>query len=190
MGSGKILQSIGSPCWLLFLVCGLLVTAQLGTAQQATAEVSQAEPAARTILDTRCSGCHAPQEQGGKFDGIESQRKTPEGWQTSIRRMVSLHDVRLTPTAAREIVRYLSDRQGIAPEELRPALFEVERRLIDHDYEGDSGVEFTCIQCHSMGRVMTQRRTKDEWSIRRSPTGESCSNSTWQRTGTPRASAS
>ena len=111
-----------------------------------------------------CQRCHAVHDEG-RMTRISYLRKTPEGWQTSIRRMVALHDVGLTPTAAREIVRYLSDRQGIAPEELRPALFEVERRLTDHDYEGDSGVEFTCIQCHSMGRVMTQRRTKDEWGL-------------------------
>ena len=71
----------------------------------------------------------------------------------------------VSPEQARDIVRYLSNEQGLAPEELRPGLFEVERRLIEHDYEGDSAVEFTCIQCHSMGRVITQRRTQDEWAL-------------------------
>jgi quinohemoprotein amine dehydrogenase len=117
----------------------------------------------QTVIDS-CDRCHALDDEG-RMTRISYLRKTPEGWQTSIRRMVSLHGVRLQPEAAREIVRYLSDQQGIAPEELRPALFEVERRLIDHDYEGDSGVEFTCIQCHSMGRVMTQRRTNEEWAL-------------------------
>ena len=117
----------------------------------------------QTVIGS-CQRCHTLDDEG-RMTRISYLRKTPEGWQTSIRRMVSLHNVRLAPDAAREIVRYLSDRQGIAPEELRPALFEVERRLTDHDYEGDSGVEFTCIQCHSMGRVMTQRRTKDEWGL-------------------------
>ena len=117
----------------------------------------------QTVIEN-CRRCHTLDDEG-RMTRISYLRKTPEGWQTSIRRMVSLHDVELTPDAAREIVRYLSDQQGIAPEELRPALFEVERRLTDHDYEGDSGVEFTCIQCHSMGRVMTQRRTKDEWGL-------------------------
>jgi quinohemoprotein amine dehydrogenase len=92
-------------------------------------------------------------------------RKTPEGWQTSIRRMVSLNGVDLEPAAAREIVRYLSNRHGIAPEELRPALFEVERRMDDFVYEADEETETTCTQCHSMGRVMTQRRTGEEWGL-------------------------
>jgi len=115
------------------------------------------------VID-RCSRCHALDDEG-RMTRISYLRKTPEGWQTSIRRMVALHGARLNQADAREIVRYLSDEQGLAPEELRPALFEVERRTIDHDYRGDSDVEFTCIQCHSMGRVMTQRRTREEWAL-------------------------
>jgi quinohemoprotein amine dehydrogenase len=115
-------------------------------------------------LVARCSRCHRVDE-AGRMSRISFMRKTPEGWQTSIRRMVALHGVRVSAEEAREIVRYLADEQGLAPEELRPGLFEVERRTIDHDYGGDSGVEFTCIQCHSMGRVITQRRTKEEWAL-------------------------
>ena len=70
-----------------------------------------------------------------------------------------LNNVELEPETARQIVRYLSNNHGIAPEELRPGLFEVERRLIDHDYAADDDTESTCIACHSMGRVITQRRT-------------------------------
>ena len=92
-------------------------------------------------------------------------RKTPEGWQQSIRRMVTLNEAELDPETARAIVRYLSDNHGVAPEELRPGRFEVERRLIDWSYEADEGVEDTCSQCHSMGRVITQRRTKEEWNL-------------------------
>lgn len=116
------------------------------------------------IVVDRCSRCHAVDDEG-RMSRISYLRKTPEGWQTSIRRMVALHGARLDQADARAIVRYLADEQGLAPEELRPGLFEVERRLIDHDYEGDSGVEFTCIQCHSMGRVITQRRTDEEWGL-------------------------
>ena len=112
----------------------------------------------------RCSRCHTVDAEG-RMSRLSFMRKTPEGWQTSIRRMVALHDVNVSPEEARDIVRYLSNEHGLAPEELRPGLFEVERRLIDHDYKGDSGVEFTCIQCHSMGRVITQRRTEEEWGL-------------------------
>lgn len=117
----------------------------------------------QTVID-RCSRCHEVDE-AGRMSRISYLRKTPEGWQTSIRRMMALHGARLNQADAREIVRYLANEQGLAPEELRPGVFEVERRVLDHDWDGESDVEFTCIQCHSMGRVMTQRRTKDEWGL-------------------------
>ena len=116
----------------------------------------------QTVIDA-CERCHAVDEDG-LMTRISYLRKTPEGWQQSIRRMVTLNEAELDPETARAIVRYLSDKHGIAPEELRPGRFEVERRLIDWSYEADEDVENTCSQCHSMGRVITQRRTKEEWS--------------------------
>lgn len=119
----------------------------------------------QTVID-RCSRCHAVDDQA-RMSRISYLRKTPEGWQTSIRRMVALHGARLNQADAREIARYLANEQGLAPEELRPGHFEVEARSIGYayDYPGDSDVEFTCIQCHSMGRVITQRRTEEEWGL-------------------------
>ncbi|MFV1986506.1 MAG: quinohemoprotein amine dehydrogenase subunit alpha [Gemmatimonadota bacterium] len=116
-----------------------------------------------TII-ARCERCHE-QDDEGRMTRISYERKTPEGWQTSLRRMVALNNLDISPEEAREVVRYLANNQGLAPEELEPARFEIEKRLIDFTYEGDSEVEFTCIQCHSMGRVMTQRRTREEWEL-------------------------
>jgi quinohemoprotein amine dehydrogenase len=115
------------------------------------------------VID-RCARCHEVDDEG-RMSRISFLRKTPEGWQTSIRRMVALHGARLNQSDAREIVRYLANEQGLAPEEMRPGRFEAERRSADQDWDGDSDVEYTCIQCHSMGRVMTQRRAGEEWGL-------------------------
>ena len=115
-------------------------------------------------IRARCAACHLADSEG-RMSRISFERKTPEGWQGSLQRMISLNGVTLAPEEAREIVKYLSDHQGLAPEELRPGLFEVEKRMIDHRYLADTDVEFTCIQCHSMGRVITQRRTREEWEL-------------------------
>ena len=117
----------------------------------------------RAVIEN-CSSCHT-RDDTGRMTRLSFLRKTPEGWQASIRRMIALNDVGLDPPAAREIVRYLSNNHGLAPEELRPGNFEVERRMIDHEYEADDDTEETCTKCHSMGRVITQRRTKDEWGL-------------------------
>ena len=101
----------------------------------------------------------------GHLSRISWIRKTPEGWETSLRRMVTLNKVRVDTASARKIVRYLSDNQGLAPAEARPGRFEMERRMIDYSYTADMRTENTCRQCHSMGRVITQRRTKPEWDL-------------------------
>jgi quinohemoprotein amine dehydrogenase len=121
-------------------------------------------PIESDVVVRNCVGCHA-QDSIGRMTRISFMRKAPEGWQTSIRRMVTLNNVQLDPETAREIVKYLSNRHGLAPEELRPGLFEVERRLIDYKYEADEETETTCKQCHSLGRVIIQRRTGEEWAL-------------------------
>lgn len=114
-----------------------------------------------TVLS--CVRCHAMDDEG-RMSRISYERKTPEGWQTTIRRMVGLNGAELDPETARDILRYLSDNHGLAPEEARPGFFEAERRVIVHDYEDDD-TEVVCVQCHSMGRVITQRRTAEEWGL-------------------------
>ena len=42
-------------------------------------------------------------------------------------------------------------------------MFEAERRLIDYTYAADEDVHTLCSTCHSMGRVISERRTRDEW---------------------------
>ena len=96
---------------------------------------------------------------------ISYQRTTPEGWQQTIRRMVLLNDLRIESADAREAVRYLATHHGLAPEEARPGAFEVERRNVDFRYEADPQTQRTCNRCHSMGRVLNQRRTLEEWEL-------------------------
>src|SRR5688572_2451111 len=111
-----------------------------------------------------CSGCHV-RDSTGRLGRLSFMRKTPEGWEASLRRMMTLQKVRIEPTVARAIVRYLADNQGLAPAELRPGRFEVERRATDYRYTADTRTETTCRSCHSMGRVITQRRTRSEWEL-------------------------
>ena len=147
-------------------LAAVLVMAAAGQAQEAE-ETTGIPVTDQLVIDT-CVRCHAVDDDG-MMTRVSYMRKTPEGWQQSIRRMVTLNEVELEPEIARDIVRYLSDHHGIAPEELRPARFEVERRLIDWSYEasheGDEDVDRVCSSCHSMGRVVTQRRTREEWDL-------------------------
>ena len=62
------------------------------------------------LLETRCSGCHPPHEEGGKLDAIEHQRKPPEAWEMTIYRMLRTHGANLEAGEARILIKYLSDR--------------------------------------------------------------------------------
>jgi quinohemoprotein amine dehydrogenase len=156
------------------LMTTLAVSASSPAAQQrqAAAPTPQADgekkdegiPVTSQLVRQRCGSCHRADEQG-RMTRISYRRTTPEGWEQTIKRMVSLNDVKLEPSDARDILRYLADHHGLAPEEARPGAFEVERRMIDYKYTADKDTEETCIKCHSFGRVLLQRRTKEEWEL-------------------------
>ena len=145
--------------WLM-LAAVLPATA---TAQSPATDDDPGIPIENAAVRQACSSCHAPDE-AGRLSRISFRRTTPEGWQQTIRRMVTLNDATLAPETAREVVRFLANTLGLAPDEARPAAYEVERRADDQPYD-DAEIQQICTQCHSMGRVISQRRTEDEWSL-------------------------
>jgi quinohemoprotein amine dehydrogenase len=96
---------------------------------------------------------------------ISYRRATPENWELTIKRMVTLNHATLDPADARVILKYLADHQGLAPEEERPIAFEAERRLAEYTYAADKDTADTCGSCHSIARVQSERRTKEEWEL-------------------------
>src|SRR4051812_36694715 len=84
-----------------------------------------AAPAVATdILKNKCGSCHF---EGGKLLRIPALRKTPEGWDMSIARMQIWHKVDVSKEERQILVKYLADRQGLAPEEAAPYRFLTER---------------------------------------------------------------
>jgi quinohemoprotein amine dehydrogenase len=129
-----------------------------------TAKPDEGIPITDQTVQKACGSCHAPDEKG-QLSRISFQRNTPEGWQSTVQRMAALNGLQIDPATARQVVKYLSNHLGLAPEEARPASWEVERRLIDYKYTASSDTEAVCIKCHSMGRVISQRRTTSEWDL-------------------------
>ena len=160
------------PAFGLSLLVGLAVVGSAGlTTATAFAQTTAGDadapegiPVDNADVRRACGSCHQA-DADGRMTRISGRRTTPEGWQQTIRRMVLLSDIELDPATARRIVKYLADHHGLAPDEAAPAAFEVERRLNDYRYEADPETETTCIQCHSMGRVISQRRTAEEWTL-------------------------
>jgi len=127
------------------------------------AESDEGFPIANETVKRACGACHKSDGKN-RMSRISYRRTTPEGWQETIRRMATLNKAPIEPSDAREIVKYLSDHLGLAPEEAKPGAFEVERRLIDYQYSANTDTENVCSSCHSMGRVILQRRTEDDWN--------------------------
>lgn len=124
----------------------------------------QGLPVTNETTKRKCSACHH-EDSKGRLTRISFRRTTPEGWEETIKRMISLNKLKIEPAEAREVLRYLADHHGLAPEEATPAAFEVERRQEDFKYTADKDTEATCTACHSMGRVISQRRTRQEWEL-------------------------
>jgi quinohemoprotein amine dehydrogenase len=120
-------------------------------------------PVTSDLVKRKCGSCHRADEKG-RLTRISYRRTTPEGWEQTIKRMITLNNLAFEPAEARDVLRYLSDHHGLAPEEAKPAAFEVERRQIEYTY-ADKDTNELCTTCHSMGRVIWQRRTKAEWTL-------------------------
>jgi len=151
----------------LVATVGLRATPRSGSSPQVSVAGSQDRegiPVDDPVVKRVCGECHASDNQG-RMSRISYRRTTPEGWQETIRRMATLNEATIDPSDARVIVKYLADHLGLAPEEAKPGAFEVERRLIDWSYEGDKDTAGVCSSCHSMGRVILQRRTGEEWEL-------------------------
>ena len=129
-----------------------------------TAKPEEGIPISDATVLKACGSCHRPDDKG-QMSRISFQRNTPEGWQLVIQRMASLNGLNIDPDTARHVVKYLSNNLGLAPEEARPAAWDAERRPNDFKYTASSDAEATCNKCHSLGRVIAQRRTKTEWEL-------------------------
>lgn len=155
--------------WLAMAGASLVGQQPATTPSQPPAAAPQARaeegiPIPDPMVQKACGPCHAVDEKQ-QISRISFRRTTPEGWQETLRRMVALNGLRIDPQTAREVVKYLSNHLGLAPDEARPAAFEVERRIIDFKYSASADAEGVCNRCHSMGRVISQRRTRDEWNL-------------------------
>ena len=120
-------------------------------------------PVRNPLVIERCSPCHQRDDRGC-LTRISSQRRTPEGWEAAIKRMVRLNGLSLAPDDARQIVKYLSNHHGLAPEEARPAFYEAEHRVVNENVP-DETVRSTCTLCHGLGRIISQRRAGEEWRL-------------------------
>jgi quinohemoprotein amine dehydrogenase len=138
----------------------------VGAANVAFAQTSspvEGIPITNKLTIEKCGGCHKT-DQSGMMGRLSFMRTTPEVWEQTIKRMIRLNGVAATPAEIREIVKYLSNNNGLAPEEQAAAWWEVDHSLPGHQADFvPAELGSTCNYCHTIGRVLLQRRTKDDY---------------------------
>jgi len=119
-------------------------------------------PVSDQLVLAKCAVCH-PVDDHGNMQRISWERATPEGWEEALKRMIRANRVILTPPEARAIVKYLSASHGLAPEESKPVMYYVERRVHDETGLANETLLDTCAKCHALGRALSWRRSTAEW---------------------------
>ncbi len=150
--------------WAVALVFAATPSAQAPAPQAAsTAKPDVGIPVTDPVVTKACSGCHRPDDKQ-QLSRISFRRTTPEGWERTITRMMALNNLKLDAQTARAVVKSLSNSHGLAPEEARRSLYEVERRLGDEEFKA-AELNGTCDSCHALGRILGQQRTKQDWDL-------------------------
>lgn len=130
----------------------------------AAAPAVEGIPVRSDLVRAKCGSCHRS-DDAKRMSRISYRRATPENWERTIKRMVALNHASLEPADARNILKYLADHQGLAPEETRPIQFDAERRMVEYTYTADKDASDNCSSCHTIARVLGERRTKEEWEL-------------------------
>lgn len=142
--------------------CFMILSLALG-APAALAATDEGIPVESALVRSACGSCHETDAKN-RMSRISYMRKTPEGWQLTLKRMVRTGRVNVQPEEARQVVRYLADHHSLSPAEARTVFYEAEKRLA---LEKSPSKEYreTCIRCHQGSRGLAQRRTAAEWSL-------------------------
>lgn len=139
------------------------LAALFGSLFLAQAPAQAAERTVETIVKDSCLACH--QETGNPaapWSRISLQRKSPEGWWLTLRRMRELRGATLSPADERALVQHFSDTQGLAPEESENFRYALERQpnIVEAP---DGKLSEMCARCHSAARFSLERRPQAEW---------------------------
>lgn len=80
----------------------------------------------------------------------------------NIVRMQIMYGAKVDDDDRRTLVKYLADKQGLAPSETEGMRYALERRMNTPE-EFDEPLNQTCARCHSGARVALLRRPLKEW---------------------------
>lgn len=151
--------------WLTIFRASMLASAVTAVpALGALAADASEPPSAKAVMAEKCTQCHTVEADGG-LSRISHIRKTPEAWDMTIQRMIGWHNLQIDTADRARVVKYLSDTQGLAPEETEGHRWALEQRPNMPIPEASEQETAICGRCHSTARLALERRDADEWKL-------------------------
>jgi len=135
--------------------------AALGVILLANGLAAEGLPVKSELVRARCGACHQVDSEQ-RMSRISYVRKTPEGWEETIQRMMRLHGLDLTAADGRKIEQYLSDSHGLTASELEKVAYSLASEDVEEQVP-NGAVKNACTTCHSYAKIAGQRRTRQEW---------------------------
>ena len=142
-------------CFIIALACAL-AAAWAGSALGETGI-----PVTSDKVLNMCTDCH--KNNRGLVSRISYIRQSPEGWEETLWRHKRVRGLSITKEEKESLIRYFSTYQGLAPAEVAPYAYTLEKRDTKEKVDNQVIVDM-CVRCHSYAKTALQRRTPEEWT--------------------------
>lgn len=139
-----------------------LTLAMLSTCAAVAFAATAHAQSGQEVLDNACAACHA-KDANGRYSRIDDSRRTPEGWDMNVVRMIRNYGLHMSDADRAAVVRHLADTRGLSVEETEGYRYILEKEMRADDTGPDQLMTETCRRCHSYARVALQRRTAEDW---------------------------
>ncbi len=110
---------------------------------------------------TMCTDCH--KNNRGLVSRISYLRQVPEAWEETLWRHKRIHGLSITKEEKEALLLYFSDKQGLAPAEVAPYAYTLEKRDTKEKVDSQVIIDM-CVRCHSYAKTALQRRTPEDWT--------------------------
>ncbi|MFA6148041.1 MAG: quinohemoprotein amine dehydrogenase subunit alpha [bacterium] len=146
-------RKMGS-CFIIALAC-VLAAAWAGSALGETGI-----PVTSEKILNMCTVCH--KNNTGLVSRISYIRQAPEGWEETLWRHKRIHGLSITKEEKEALILYLSENHGLAPAEVAPYAYTLEKRDTKEKVDSQLIVD-VCVRCHSYAKTALQRRSPEDW---------------------------
>jgi len=148
------MRRVMGPCFIF------LVAALVGSGWAIPAIGEQGIPVTSDKVLNMCTDCH--KNNRGLVSRISYIRQVPEAWEETLWRHKRIHGLSITRDEKEALLLYFSDKQGLAPAEVAPYAYTLEKRDTKEKVDGQVIIDM-CVRCHSYAKTALQRRAPEEW---------------------------